>query len=61
MMKENNTNQVIEEILTLLDQLKSKGVSPTVFLCPVEGYTIHFEKIGVPVRILKKDDIQSEI
>ena len=57
--RESNLDQVAEDLVPLLDQLKSKGISPVVFLCPVEGYTMLQEKIGVPVRILKKDDIQS--
>jgi Tfp pilus assembly protein PilN len=58
--REGNLNRVTEDIISLLGQLKNKGISPTVFFCPVEGYTMPFEKIGVPVRILKKDDIQAK-
>ena len=58
--RENNLNRVAEDIIPLLDQLKNRGISPAVFLCPVEGYTMLQEKIGVPVRILKKDDIQTK-
>ena len=58
--RENNLNRVAEDIISLLGQLKNRGISPAVFLCPVEGYTMLQEKIGVPVRILKKDDIQTK-
>jgi Tfp pilus assembly protein PilN len=57
--RESNLDRVAEDLAPLLTQLKSTGVSPVVFLCPVEGYTMLQEKIGVPVRILKKDDMQS--
>jgi Tfp pilus assembly protein PilN len=57
--RENNLDRVAENLVPLLNQLKSTGVSPVVFLWTVEGYTMLQEKIGVPVRILKKDDIQS--
>jgi Tfp pilus assembly protein PilN len=57
--RESNLDQVAEDIVPLLDQLKGKGISPVIFLCPGEGYAMLQDKIGVPVRILKKDDIQS--
>jgi Tfp pilus assembly protein PilN len=57
--KESNLNRVAEDLIPLLNQLENKGISPVVFLCPVEGYTMLQWKIGVPVRILEEDDIQS--
>jgi general secretion pathway protein L len=57
--RESNLNHVAENILPLLNQLKDKDISPVVFLCPVEGYTMLQEKIGVPVRIFRKDDMKS--
>jgi Tfp pilus assembly protein PilN len=56
---ESNLDRVVDDIVPLLNQSKSAGVSPNVFLFPVDGYTMLQDKIGVPVRILKKDDIQS--
>ncbi|MBS1233224.1 MAG: hypothetical protein H6R42_878, partial [Nitrospirae bacterium] len=57
--RENNLDRVAEELTPLLNQLQNKDISPSVFLCPVEGYTALQEKINVPVRILKEDDIRS--
>jgi Tfp pilus assembly protein PilN len=55
---EAHLNQVSGELIPLLNELKDKGITPAVFLCPVDGYTMLQEKIGVPVRIVKKDDLQ---
>lgn len=57
--RENNLDMVAEDLIPLLKQLQDKGISPVVFLCPVEGYTTLQQRIGIPVRILKEDDIQS--
>ena len=57
--RESNIEQVAEELVPLLNQVKNEGISPVVVLCPIEGYTMLEQKIGVPVHILKKSDIQS--
>jgi Tfp pilus assembly protein PilN len=57
--RESNLDRVAEELTPLLKQLQDKGISPVVFLCPVEGYTTLQQRIGIPVRILKESDIQS--
>jgi Tfp pilus assembly protein PilN len=57
--REDNLNLVAGELVPRIGQLKDKGITPAVFLCPVEGYTTLQEKINSPVHIVKKDDIQA--
>jgi len=56
--RETNLNQIAGEITPFLGQLKDKGISPAIILCPVDGYTTLQQKTGLPVRILKNDEIQ---
>ncbi len=56
--RETNLNQIAGEITSFLGRLKDKGISPAIILCPVDGYTTLQQKTGLPVRILKNDEIQ---
>lgn len=58
--RDENMNRVAEALVPILSQLRSEGISPVVFLCPVWGYNMLEHRIGLPVRVLERDDIQSK-
>ena len=58
--RENKLERVAEEIVPLLNQLEKQGVSPSVFLCSDEEHFALQEKIELPARVLKEDDIRSQ-
>ncbi len=58
--RDNNLNQVAEEILRLLTPFKDRNISPSVFLYSDEECFLLQEKVDAPVRtILKEEDIRS--
>jgi Tfp pilus assembly protein PilN len=58
--RDENLGSVAEALAPFLVRLRSESASPEVFLFPVEGYTMLEQRLGIPVRILKKEDIQSK-
>jgi Tfp pilus assembly protein PilN len=57
--RESNLDLVAEDLVPLISQLRNKGITPAVLLCSGEEYTTLRKKIDSPVRIVRKDDIQS--
>ena len=59
--RNENLDCVAEALAPFLAQVRSESVSPMVFLCSAEeGYTMLEQRLGFPVKILKKDDIRSK-
>ena len=58
--KQSHLEQIVADIEPVINRYRTSGTAPSVFITPVDGLSALQQRIGVPVKTMKQEEIQSK-